>query len=226
MTTNYNFYFITYKNYFNRIQEKNVPQTLSEYLTIDPTYYSMLNIYNFNIADGIMAYVNTKDNISGIEDIGKDYCIITDQAGNILHRWYVIETVLIKAGQFQITLRRDVISDKLDKVLLSPAFIEKSYISAGNPLIFNSENMTFNQIKKKQELIKDRTNQYWAVAFINKSSAPEIGEYSIQKNTMADMVVDDFSTYTGEFDYYIGAQYNSTIIPSYAGETPAAYKLN
>ena len=78
MTTNYNFYFITYKNYFNRIQERNVPQTLSEYLAIDPTYYSMLNIYNFNIADGVMAYINTKDNISGLEDIGKDYCVITD----------------------------------------------------------------------------------------------------------------------------------------------------
>ena len=174
MTTNYNFYFITYKNYFNRIQERNVPQTLNEYLAIDPTYYSMLNIYNFNIADGIMAYVNTKDNISGLEDIGKDYCVITDQAENILHRWYIIETTLIKAGQFQITLRRDVISDKLDKVLASTAFIEKGLVSSDNPLIFNSERMTYNQIKTNQYLLKGFTNSLWCAAFINQSLEEDI----------------------------------------------------
>ena len=215
MTTNYNFYFITYKNYFNRIQEKNVPQTLNEYLTIDPTYYSMLNIYNFNIADGIMAYVNTKDNISGLEDIGKDYCIITDQAGNILHRWYIIETTLIKAGQFQITLRRDVISDKLDKVLASTAFIEKGLVPSDNPLIFNSERMTYNQIKTNQYLLKGFTNSLWCAAFINQSLEEDITiNFSSSGTKEFDIEVSDInnSIYTQNKNtiMYSGSRFNAT----------------
>ena len=76
-----------------------------------------------------------------------------------------------RKGQYVVSLHRDVIADNYDKVLDTPIFIEKGMVDDNeNPLLFNSENNTFNQIKKSEKLLKDETNVPWIVGYVPRDA--------------------------------------------------------
>ena len=48
-------------------------------------------------------------------------------------------------------------------------FIEKATLDPDNPLIFNSENMSYNQIKQSEILLKDGTDCAWIVGYMARN---------------------------------------------------------
>lgn len=83
-------------------------------------------------------------------------------------RWFILEGVRTRGGQYELTLRRDVVADFQEYILNAPCFIEKATLQSDDNFIFNSENMTFNQIKTSETLLKDKTRSPWLVLYMAK----------------------------------------------------------
>ena len=74
-----------------------------------------------------------------------------------------------RAGQYTLTLHRDLVADHYEELLddNTKIFIEKATLVDSDPAIYNSENITFNQIKKSEDLLKDETNCPWVVGYMS-----------------------------------------------------------
>ena len=172
---------IKYNNYYNR-QLK----IADNYVDIDPHPYFEEGIY-FNFADG----VNTKQVVDDlVED--KDYCILYELGGlaSLHSRWFIIDAEYQLNGQTVLTLRRDLLADFAPQILYANAFIEKGWLQANNNLIFNTEQMTFNQVKKEELLLKDGTNIPWIVGYYSDPKEGTISGSASLPNTEYDFAID------------------------------------
>ena len=166
---------LNYNNYFNRIIKKE--STLAAYKALDSNYTDIASV-NFNPADG----VNT-ELVVGTSSIphNYDYLIVWDDSNSsITSRWFIMDEDRTRGGQYHLTLRRDVIIDHYDDIKNAPTFIEKGIITDVNdPLIYNKENMTYNQIKQSETLLKDATGMPWLIGYVSQDKAryPESGYY-------------------------------------------------
>ena len=158
-----NLYYLHYNNYYNRIIKKF--DTLAEYLVLP--YYD--NVVTNNIAFNPNDGVTTKQvaNIPINTFFTYDYCVYAE-GNEIVSRWFIIDAKRNLNGQYTLNLKRDLFADSLDSVLDAPSFIEKATLNETDPLIFNSENMTFNQIKKSETLLKDNSGCPWIVGYLDK----------------------------------------------------------
>ena len=196
-------YLLKYNNYYNRIVKKE--DTLGAYLTQDYLLDTFENI-NFVPADGV-------DTTLVVKHVGPnpDYLIVAD-GNDIESRWFVVESDIIRGGQYRLTLHRDVIVDSYDLVVNAPCFIEKATLSNNDPFIFNGEDMTFNQIKQAETPLKDETGCAWVVGYIPKDSFK--GEESTRTvktdfilADSADIVVENIEQW--EYYPYITQKFNS-----------------
>lgn len=145
-------------NYYNRIVKR--------YETIDE-YGVPLSIFtgiNFVYADGI--HTTQIVNYSG--GVHPEYLVVCDEASTILSRWFVVESTETRQGQYNLSLYRDVIADWYDEVINAPTFIEKASLTQDNPLIYNKEDMSFNQIKTQEILLKDQSECPWIVGYVDR----------------------------------------------------------
>lgn len=132
-------YILKYNNYYNRLVKSY--DNMEDY---EPYVIYTLMSTNFNPNDG----VDTQHLFGvGEYDGTGDYLIALDDNGEIHSRWFIIDAVRTRAGQYQVTLHRDLVVDYYNVIKQSPMFIEKATLGDGDPLIYNTENMTFNQIK-------------------------------------------------------------------------------
>ena len=160
-------YILNYNNYYNRIVKRELD--LSAYLDHEVVY--VVENTNFNENDGISTS-HVIGCASGGSYTGKgDYAIAVNDNGEIASRWFIIEAVRTRAGQYRLELYRDTIVDYYDLVINSPMFIEKATVAQDNPLLFNNENMTFNQIKSNEYLLKDKTECAWLVGYYAKDAS-------------------------------------------------------
>ena len=206
----YNHYFYTFNNYYNR-QTKRY-NTKAEY---DAMAIGIGNkTANFEFNDG----VNTTTGMTALQwnalSAIPDYMLLCDttEKNNILSRWFVIEAKLECGGNYTLYLRRDLVADFYDAVVNAPAFIEKATLNTMDPLIWNSENMTYNQIKKGEIEIKDKTQTPWIVGYYALKSQEEdassgavsvgIAEYDIDKE-VADITKQTYYKYTEKPYYYL-----------------------
>lgn len=187
----YNVYLFKNHNYYNR--------RIVEYKSIADYYNNLgeavlLTNINFNPNNGITSSqiinFDLGDSENGNREESPSYCVITDNDDLIVSRWWVVEAKRIRQGQTEISLLRDVIADYKEQILESPSFIKKGYLGTINdPAIFNNEDMTFNQIKTSETLLKDKSGCPWWIGYIPKSSGgvtvelpsgsyPISGEYS------------------------------------------------
>ena len=189
-------YLLKYNNYYNRIVKKE--DTLGAYLTQDCLLDTFENV-NFVPADGVDTTLVVKH-----EGPNPDYLIVAD-GNDIESRWFVVESDIIRGGQYRLTLHRDVIVDSYDLVVNAPCFIEKATLSNDDPFIFNGENMTFNQIKQSETLLKDETQSAWVVGYIPKDAFPD------GATVTGDAILDDSADITvagiENWEYY---QYQNT----------------
>lgn len=156
-----------YNNYFNRIIKGY--ETIAEYLAElgAGNYFLYSKEVNYNPADNVSTKLVMNDC-----PFEPDYLIYVDDQSNIISRWFVMETLKTRQGQFEHTLRRDVIYDYHEGLLNSRVFIQKATLQENDPLILNSEGMSFNEIKTEETLLKDKTNCSWVVAYLAKNATP------------------------------------------------------
>ena len=174
-----NLYLYNYNNYFNRIVKKE--SSLANYGT--PLY--VVEKTNFDMNDSVeTSHVVNYNGFDG------DYVIITDDKDNITSRWFVMENQRTRGGQHKLKLRRDLIVDNYDKVINAPMLVNRAMISdKTNPLLFNSEGFSFNEIKKEEMLLKDKIGIPWIVLYIAKNQSSYSGTYNVDWSTKADITL-------------------------------------
>ena len=166
-----------YNNYFNRIVKKE--NTIADYKAADADYKEVSNI-NFNPGDGVNTslVLGLGQNGSLFDGEEFDYLVayeVVDNANVINSRWFIIEQDRERAGQFELTLKRDVLADNYADVVNSPIFLEKGFINDSNdPLLYNSESMNLNQIKQLEIPLKDETESGWVVGYIPSDAFPKV----------------------------------------------------
>ena len=225
-------YFLKFNNYYNR--------TIKFYNSINQ--YQQNGVFlgepllgcSFNPNDGTdTTHVVNRNQ----EEIG-DYMLAV--LGNeIISRWFIIEAKRERTGQYTLTLRRDLFADTYTAVVQAPAFIEKATLNNDDPMIFNKEDMTFNQIKKSETPLKDETNSAWVVGYIPRDSFPE--EKTIEAKVVlqdsADITVNNLSNwdywdyaqgqkFKGNYvnnSFYAGYVYVSPFTPSYPNNVNHPY---
>lgn len=196
-----NLYFLIYNNYYNRIVKREA--TLNDYIDY-VVGNPVLGVTNWNPRDG----VSTEQVLNSWVYDTPDYLVVTDDSGNIVSRWFVIESEYLRGQQYRVTLYRDVIADNYEDVLQAPCFIEKATPqSIRDPAIYNNEDMTFNQIKQNETLLWDETQCPWIVGYIPRDSFKTNTTVSIeaQLSGSADITVENLSDYP----FY---QYANTIV--------------
>lgn len=171
-------YYLNYKNYYNRSAKS------SEDILAYGDYITFVEDYkDFNPNDGIWAEtIVNLDEDTNINSI--DYVLVADADNSsvILSRWYVLEATRTRIAQYRLKLLRDVVADYKDIVINAPCFIEKATVNYGSPLLFNSEDMTFNQIKTREVKISDQMDCAWIVGYMNKDQGSTTITQTLDKN--------------------------------------------
>ena len=193
-------------NYYSRkFQiEYNSPGINVVNLYLEHVAYQEVSI-NFNPNDGISTTIvlNCQEWQVG------NYAIVVNENNELLSRWFIMEAVRIREGQYRINLRRDVVMDYWDRIKRAPALIEKADLSYDDPLIYNNENFIVNQIKTSEKLLKDRSGCPWLVAYIAKDVGSEVSgtanigmnleSSAISINDSIDNWLADYSTFYGDY---------------------------
>ena len=173
-----------YNNYYNRIYKKQ--DTYQQY--INASAGNVLGIdksYNFNIKDGVMAEHVFNCKLDG----EPDYCLLLNETDNsIASRWFIVEWEKVRGSQYQATLRRDLLADEYDAITSAPAFIEKGYVGPEDSAIFNRENITVNQIKTSETVLKDDSKTAWIVGYIAQDH-PALSEKQFTLNPDVDLTI-------------------------------------
>lgn len=176
---------------------------------------------NFLVNDGVSTtqIINhtTSAFDSGLRMPG--YCVVCDEYGSITSRWWVIDNVQLRLGQSRLSLLRDAIADYYDDIVTAPCFVEKATLQLGDPLLFNKEDMTFNQIKTKEFLLKDKTNCPWIVGYYAKNTPVEYLTGTVSTN---DVEKNYDILLTTPFDSW---QYNATVNPFYLPPKSITYRI-
>ena len=185
-----------FSNYANRILD--VRNKLEDYQ--DYFIKSTPNGVNFNPNDG----VNTSIVLNIADDEIPNYIIcVPDGTLDIDSRWYVIDANRTTGNQYRINLLRDVLADYYEEVYKSTAFIQKGMLPMSSPFIYNSEGMSFNQIKKEEIPLYDGSQCPWVVAYLS-TNKPTHDVNWLPNKVSADIVVDSL----GGWDYTEENEYN------------------
>lgn len=206
-----NLIFLKYNNYYNRIVKR--AETVNQYTSSGLVVAQIINSA-FIINDGLTAtQVVNDDFIEG----HPDYMIATEDNTTVHSRWFVIDAVELRKGQYRCSLMRDVIAEWYNEVVNAPAFVERGMPLASSPLIYNREGSTYNQVLQSQTLLKDKSGCGWAVGYISKDTLVEDTEITTEVNPDSDTT--DFTTSNlSSFLSNYGASYNAE-----TGRTNAVY---
>lgn len=189
-----------FNNYGNRQYLKS--NTLQDYDTPDAKYITNVN---FCTGDGLlMNYIANIDDQTEYDYL-VEYSGISSNAV-IRSRWFIIERRRIRNGQSALTLKRDVLADFSADILKATIFIERGWCLNNNPLIFNQEPLSVNQIKQSEILLKDKTNSAWYVAYLARNFFGE---------TPADKQIS--LTQTKNYDLQFGS--TDALLAAYPGST-------
>lgn len=98
---------------------------------------------------------------------------------NIESRWFVIDFDRKRAKQYNASLKKDVIADNYDAVINSPVLIERAMINdIEDPLLYNPEGFSFNQIKKSETKLMDNSKTPWYVLYFKKGVGNITGSFN------------------------------------------------
>lgn len=158
-------HFLNYNNYQNRVL-KGEGLTSTDNYTIAKSYSGL----NFNIRDGIdtVHYIND----STIDHFPYDYCLVTaDDSKVIKTKWFVMDAVWNRKGQWKITLKRDVKADCYDMYKNREFYCTKGLpLNVNDMLLFNSEGRQYNQILQSRTALKQGSNtKRWIIGFVDKT---------------------------------------------------------
>lgn len=230
-----NVYLLSFNNYADRIVKRY--NTLEEYQEALGDKISGVIYRNFNPNDGVSTSLTF--NILELTFV-PDYVLVVDST-EITSRWFVIEMVRKTNGQYTLILKRDVIADHMNTVLSSPTFIRKALLNTNDDSIFNGEGMTYNQILKSSELLKDACGVPWLVGYFSRDQVIDVDiDYDLDLTidetvaseselSFADKLHTQYSTYNEiaiDTFYFAGDKngnttYKSILVNSFTEHGPA-----
>lgn len=175
-----------FNNYNNRFLKRF--ETVQEYVDYC-TEYSLE--YSLNTSKD--TNFNKKDNIHAShvfnENLDPSYLIWFDKvSGDIVSRWFVMHYTHLSGAQFMAELKRDVLADNKEEILESPCYIEKGYVDATDPAIYNKEDVLLNQIKTSETLLRDDSHTAWIVGYIAQDHQA-LSDKSFTLNPKVDMTI-------------------------------------
>lgn len=153
--------FKNFNNYYNRIVKKH--NAIAEYgnpLAVIPSF-------DFYCADGVSTSIVV--DVSWETGV-PDYMVVVDDNGNISSRWYIIEAALTRGEQYRLSCYHDLVADWYDDIMTAPCYVEKGWVSTSDPAIYNMEELSTNQIKTSEHLLKDRTDCPWIVGYLARNA--------------------------------------------------------
>ena len=190
-------YFLKYNNYANRILK--IGTQMADYLgaNSENLLQKIENTSLWNPKDGIITEMPTAvpktENLDDFAVTEPDYVIVADEYDNIDSRWFVIECRRLQRGQYNCTLKRDVFAEAWQDLVNADCHIDRAILLNSDPLIFNPEPITVNQILHSEYKIKDATGVPWIV-FYAADKPSVITNYSPIKNTY-DIETDNLVTW-------------------------------
>lgn len=200
-------YFFSYNNYYNRIVKGQEYISVQEIIddTQDGRYKHIVT--GDNLAFNPNDYIQTSYNVGSqnnpyIPDC--DYVIYSADNVSITSRWYITEQERLMNAQYRLTLVRDVVADYYNEILDAHCYIERATVDNDNPLIFNRENVSFNQIKKREDLLYDKTKTPWIVGYLAQTD----GSNPIQWDQGGYYV--SLKTYSAGYNYAELSAYSTT----------------
>lgn len=211
------YYLSGFNNYYNRTILLPQSTKLSDY---DDYLLKVDEVENFNPNDNVMTQLVVNYWEEDIPDITNvDYVLISTDSKTIDSKWFALDRQRIRGQQWQFTLRRDLVSDNYNAVVNAPCFIEKATLSADSPLLWNKEDMTFNQIKKDEILLKDGSGCPWIVGYYAKNTSNEYLKGTVDANDL-DKAYDEIITVP-----FANWQYNATATPFYGLLSSVEYRV-
>lgn len=208
-------YCISYNNYFNRTVKRE--ETISAYLGANNSNvrYSEEN-FNFNPNDGANAAITVGRSANPANSYG-DYLLVVEN-GEIASRWFILDEERLRGKQYKLNLRRDIVADYYEQVLNSTAFIEKGLPNEDSTLIFNSEGIPFNQIKKGETPLIDDSKMAWIIGFVEREN--EAKTISINSTVVPDFKANSLDDWA--YNKYVG----HTLTRKLSGITKAYVRPN
>lgn len=184
-------------NYFNR--KIYFYESLEDYLYLAEDYEVKTEV-NFNPNEGVnTSLIVSLD--SAVNYFEYCYLLVTDKDGNIISRWYIKDATRNLSGQFTLTLRRDVVAESIasgDFIRNAPVYVEKAILNETDPLIVNDEGVRFNQIKKSEDLIRDKIKvSGWLIGYYKTGTTKTIHIASRGYTPPESTSLSDIATATG-----------------------------
>lgn len=155
-------YLQNYSNYYNRIIKR-----IEDYAELESYTKVVMDKINFNPNDN----VDTDLIVNWSDTWTPDYMMELGENNEILGRWYVLETIRTRKGQYRFILRRDLVAEHYNDLQNSIANIDRCIVDPTNPLIYNKEPFSYNQIKKDEIPVYDRTLCPWIVGYMDDEAA-------------------------------------------------------
>ena len=155
-------YLLQFNNYFNRTVKGESFYSIDNYTSAGATIVGQItNMSLWNPNDGIDTNITSNLGLTAIPD----YCLVCDGV-NVLQRWFVTEAKRLQGQQYRLTLHRDVIAEENEKIMSNTeSYIERGWCDVSDPAIYNSEPITFNQIKTNQRSLYDISQCPWIVLY-------------------------------------------------------------
>ncbi|MBO4795574.1 MAG: hypothetical protein J5547_05765 [Clostridia bacterium] len=182
---------LNYNNYINR--RVLLKSTLQKYIDAELAEYDDIT---FKPNDGI----DTEITLNIPDDLTPDYLVVSEVVNGsrkLASRWFITDRIRLREGQYKMPLHRDVFADKNDVIKNATIYCEKGYVADTDPLIFNTEGNTYNQIKTGEVLLKDATKSAWIVGYCDNKlmQAAENGSIDITINADTPAWTDSYNTY-------------------------------
>ena len=201
-----NLYFLQYNNYFNRQTKPH--RTITNWF-LPYQIGSTVGVQLFNYGDGVdtTQVVNTSAWVN--ENRVPDYCVVEDQTNGSRQYWYVTEWKYLRRGQYEATLKRDVLSENYDIIITAPMLIKKGTVASSNdPAMFNSEGQAYNQIKSDEIPLYDATGCPWIVGYV------PLNAFEADKEISKNIYVEPSFTYNTLEDFRSDFPYDVNMTPN------------
>ena len=209
-----NLYFLQYNNYFNRQTKPH--RTITNWF-LPYQIGNTLNVQLFNYGDGVdtTQVVNTTGWTN--ENRVPDYCVVENQTDGSRQYWYVTEWKYLRKGQYEATLKRDVLSENYDLITTAPMLIKKgTVISPNDPAMYNIEGQAYNQIKSDEIPLYDATNCPWIVGYVPLNTFQTDTEISKNIYVEPSFTYNTLEDFRSDFPYDVNMTPNTrTIIRRY-----------
>lgn len=192
---------LNYNNYFNR-QVKRAGNWSTDYAPYLANIGALENpIDNVNFVPG--DNVNTTLELQLPDDVGTpDYLLVTDPGlygsgpTDIVSRWFITDATRLRGAFWKLSLYRDTIADFYYQIWNDPMMVHRGMLSADNPLIFNKEGHSFNQVKKYQWKLFDDTKCPWLVGYVPRDAFQQDTQITLPvlQSSLPDYItIQDFS---------------------------------